>query len=112
MQPDVDLIVFDVDHGFRSEEVLAEAQAVYADRSTAPAADALAWALHADDRTRQAWSYARRSLEGPAAAPLHFVHASEIAGDLGLDQLSERYARQARAKGAFQDPSIVATHGE
>jgi tetratricopeptide (TPR) repeat protein len=112
MQPDVDLITFDVDHGFRLDEVLAEARAVYADRPTPAAADALAWALHAHGKNRQAWRFAQKSLEGPAAAPSHLVHAAEIASALGRKHLSGRYLAEARAQGAFFDPSILAARVE
>ena len=109
MQPDVDLIVFYVDHDLRPQAAVAEARSVYADRPTAPAADALAWALHGVGKDSQAIRFAELSLRGPAASPSHLVHAAEIASALGQEGRSERYLEEARANGAFFDPSIVAT---
>jgi hypothetical protein len=108
MQPDVDLIVFYADHGLRPSAALAEARSVYADRPTAPAADALAWALHGVGRDHAAARFAELSLQGPAAAPAHLFHASKIASALGLERRSNRYLSEARKQGAFFDPSVVA----
>ena len=112
MQPDVDLIVFYADHGLRPDAALTEAREIYADRPTASAADALAWALHATGRDAEAIRFARLSLKGPAAAPSHLVHASEIEAALGHQALSERYLSEARSQGALFDPSIVAATSE
>ena len=71
-------------------------------------ADALAWALHGVGRDAEALRFAELSLRGPAASASHLVHAAEIASALGQEGRSKRFLSQARADGAFFDPSVVA----
>jgi tetratricopeptide (TPR) repeat protein len=109
MQPDVDLIVFYADHGFRLKATLEEARALYADRPTPAAADALAWALHANHHERGALRLAGLALRGPAPSPGHLVHAAQIADALGYSDRSEALLARAEQMGAFSTPSIAAS---
>ncbi|MGH2808105.1 MAG: tetratricopeptide repeat protein [Actinomycetota bacterium] len=62
--PDVDFILFYAHRGYRLRKGLEEAHAVFADRPTAAAANALAWMLHANSRDRAAARYARIAVAG------------------------------------------------
>jgi tetratricopeptide (TPR) repeat protein len=79
---DVELALFDADHG-RPQEALRSARAAWAERRSVHAADTLAWALHRNGRSREAAPYARRALAlGTQNALFHF-HAAMIELRLG-----------------------------
>ncbi|MDQ4142668.1 MAG: hypothetical protein M3198_02825 [Actinomycetota bacterium] len=90
VRPDVDFILFYADRGIRLRAGLREARAIFADRPTDSAADALAWMLHANGKDRAAAKYSINALaRATVPDPLQHFHAGVIAE--GLDQ--ERKAR-------------------
>ena len=95
MLPDADLILFYVDHGFRMDAALEEARAIYQDRPTAKTADALAWALHRNGRSAEAWRFIEAALEEVPGDAGFLFHAGMIRWDLGDEVEARRLFRQA-----------------
>ena len=84
VRPDVDFILFYADHGLRPAAALREARAIYANRPTAPAADALGWMLHTVGRDREAARFAGLALRHARVPDATFeFHADSIAAALG-----------------------------
>jgi tetratricopeptide (TPR) repeat protein len=76
---DLEMALFDADHGIHLERALERARAEYRRRPSIYAADALAWTLSAVGRHREAAGYARAALRlGTRNALFHF-HAGMIA---------------------------------
>jgi tetratricopeptide (TPR) repeat protein len=70
---DLELSLFNSDHGFDREGALQLARAEYARRKSIHVADALAWALYANDRPVQARRYSVQALRlGTRNALFHF----------------------------------------
>jgi tetratricopeptide (TPR) repeat protein len=91
---DLEMALFDADHGFGSE-ALERARAAYRRRPSVTAADALAWALHAEGRDQMADRYAREALRlGTRSALFHF-HAGMIAFRLGRTNEARRLLGEA-----------------
>jgi tetratricopeptide (TPR) repeat protein len=111
MDVDLELALFDADHGADPAATVERARAAYARRPSIYAADALAWALYAAGDYTTARRYSQEALRlGTRDAALHY-HAGMIAYALGdraaaraeLDQalainpyFSVRYAPTAR----------------
>lgn len=87
--PDIDFILFYADRNVRLDAGLSDAKAVYANRPTAGAADALAWMLHAAGDDVLAARYSKQALEADPPSALHHFHAGVIA---------EALARHAEAR--------------
>ncbi len=84
--PDADFILFFADHAVALNETLAQARRMYAQRPTAPVADALAWTLHKLGRHEEAWPLARRAAASPPQDPTFAFHAGVIASSLGQER--------------------------
>jgi len=95
--PDVDFLLFYADRGLRTEDALAEARAVFLDRPTAAAADALAWSLYKSGKPRAAWRYSRRALLSPMPDGGFHLHAAMIARALGRESLVDIHRERALA---------------
>lgn len=109
---DLELALFDADHGADSTQAVARAHAAYERRPGIYAADALAWALYHNGQYREAQRYSQEALRlGTRDALLHY-HAAMIAHALSdnieaREHLQEaltinpffsvRFATQARA---------------
>jgi tetratricopeptide (TPR) repeat protein len=79
---DLELALFDADHG-RPAAALRAARAEWERRRSVQVADALAWALLANDRPEEAWPYAQRALSlGTRNASFRY-HAGMIRLALG-----------------------------
>jgi tetratricopeptide (TPR) repeat protein len=105
---DLELSLFDVDHGFDRRVALERARAEYARRKSIHVADALGWALYANGRYAKARRYAREALRlGTRSALFHF-HAAMI--DLGLGHL--RSARTHLEQVAEVNPNFSFWHKE
>ena len=86
---DLELALFDVDHG-RVPAGLRAARAEWGRRRSILVADALAWALYRDGKAREALPYARRALAlGTRNALLHF-HAGMIERAVGDREAARR----------------------
>ena len=80
---DLDIALFDVDHGIRLPHALALARRGYADRPSVFGDDVLAWALARNGRCAEALRYSERSLRLGTKDALKFFHRGWIASCLG-----------------------------
>jgi tetratricopeptide (TPR) repeat protein len=79
---DLEIALFDADRG-RGEEALAAARAEWARRQSIHVADAMAWALYASGRAREALGYAERALALGTRNALFVFHRGMIRNALG-----------------------------
>ena len=79
---DLELALFDSDHG-EPEAALRAARAEWQRRESVHVADALGWALYANDRPEQAWPYAERALALGTRNASFLYHAGMIKLALG-----------------------------
>jgi tetratricopeptide (TPR) repeat protein len=94
---DVELALFDADHGADPAATVQRARAAYARRPNIYAADALAWALYAAGDHAAARHYSREALRlGTRDAALHY-RAGMIAYALGDRDAARDYLEQALA---------------
>jgi tetratricopeptide (TPR) repeat protein len=92
MNTDMEMALFEADHG-DAAKALTLARTAHERRPSIHAADALAWALHANGQHEEAWRYAQQALKlGTKDALLHF-HAGMIA--LKADPAAARQHLQA-----------------
>lgn len=80
---DLELALFDADHGANPADALARARAAYARRPSIHAADVLAWTLYRNGDYAEAKKYSRESLKLGTQDPLMFYHAAMIAYQAG-----------------------------
>lgn len=79
MNVDLELALFNVDHGADPAQALAQARAGYKERPSVYAADVLAWALYHSGDYVEAWRYSQEALRlGTREAMWHY-HAGMIA---------------------------------
>lgn len=98
---DLELAVFDLDHGLNVAAALDRVQQSYAVRKSVYGADGLAWGLYKNGRCEEAAGYSREALRlGTRDAMLHF-HAGMIADCLG---------QPAKAASEFQRALTINPH--
>ncbi len=94
---DLELALFDVDHGADSAEALTRARAAYTQRPTVYAADVLAWALYHNEQYAEARRYSEEALRlGTRDAAFHY-HAGMIAHALEDREAARRHLKEALA---------------
>ncbi|HBY98723.1 MAG: tetratricopeptide repeat protein [Ardenticatenaceae bacterium] len=94
---DLELALFDADHGADPVQVLKRARAAYSRRPSIFAADVLAWALYRHGDYPEAWRYSQEARRlGTRDATLHY-HAGMIAYALGDRESAAGHLRQALA---------------
>jgi tetratricopeptide (TPR) repeat protein len=81
---DLEIALFDADHGSNVADGLARARAEWERRPSIHVADALAWTLYASRRFDEALTYANRALELGTRSALFHYHRAMI--ELTLDQ--------------------------
>ena len=93
-RPDVELVVFEADHGSASRAVRL-ARGVYAQAPSVRSADALGWALTRAGRAGEGLRYARRALALGSRDPAFHYHAGMAASAAGRPALARRDLRRA-----------------
>jgi tetratricopeptide (TPR) repeat protein len=87
---DLEIALFDADHGVDLANGLAAARQEWARRKSIHVADALAWVLHANGQHEEALGYANRALRLGTRNPLFLFHR-------GMIELALGKARAARS---------------
>lgn len=95
VRPDVDFITFWADRRIHLPRALREAKVLYSQRRSAGASDALAWALYANGRHRQAGRYAAEALKRSTGDAGYYFHAGMIQRALGNERASRAHLRTA-----------------
>ncbi len=94
---DLELALFDVDHGIDPARALQRAGAAYSRRPSIYAADVLAWALYHNGDYPEAYRYSQEALRlGTRDAVLHY-HAGMIAYALGDPAAAREHLQEALA---------------
>ncbi len=97
MNVDMEMALFDADHGTDPAETLQRARTAYAQRPSIYGADALAWALYQHGDYTEAQRYSQEALRlGTRDAALHF-RAGMIANALGDRATAREHLQQALA---------------
>ena len=97
MDVDLELALFDADHGADPAQAVARARASYARRPSIYGADALAWALYQHGEYSEAWRYSQLALRlGTRDAAMHY-RAAMIAIALDDRTGARLHLRQALA---------------
>ncbi|MCB0189473.1 MAG: tetratricopeptide repeat protein, partial [Caldilineaceae bacterium] len=97
MNVDLEMALFNANHGTDHAAVVEEARAAYAKRPTIYGADALAWALYQNSEYEEAWQYSAEALRlGTQDATLHF-HAGMIAQARGAEAAARQHLERALA---------------
>lgn len=87
---DLEIALFDADHGVDVANALAAAQQEWGKRKSIHVADALAWALYANGRYEEALGYANRALRLGTRNALFLFHRGMIERALGKVQAARR----------------------
>jgi tetratricopeptide (TPR) repeat protein len=87
---DLEIALFDADHGVHLPEALAAARSVWARRRSVHAADALAWTLYANGRFEEAIGYSNQALRLGTENALFYFHRGMIEVALGRDGAARR----------------------
>jgi tetratricopeptide (TPR) repeat protein len=94
---DMEIALFNADHGLHLEETVALARKAYANRPSIQAADALAWALYKTGQFEEAQKNSNEALKLGTKDALKFFHAGMIAHALHHDQQARQYLEKALA---------------
>lgn len=94
---DLELALFDADHGADPQATLALARAAYERRPSVKAADTLAWALHRAGQSHEARGYAEEALRLGTRDALMWYHAGMIARQQGDQAAARDFLEQATA---------------
>jgi tetratricopeptide (TPR) repeat protein len=94
---DLEMALFDADHGVGLDGALDRARAEYGRRQSIHSADALAWTLYATGQYGEAARFAREALRLGTRDPLLHFHAGMIAFRLGNRAAAERHLSSALA---------------
>jgi tetratricopeptide (TPR) repeat protein len=92
---DVELALFEADHGTDLARALARARQGYERRPSIHAADALAWTLYRAGKPEEAERYAQEALRLGTKDALKLYHAGMIARALGKTDEARAYLQQA-----------------
>jgi tetratricopeptide (TPR) repeat protein len=94
---DVDVAVFNADHGLDLADSLQSVEAEWAKRKSVFVADALAWLLHAAGRDAEALTYADEALRLGTRSALFYYHRSVIQSELGNEEAARTDLEEAVA---------------
>src|SRR5581483_4145134 len=97
VRTDLEIALFQVDHGIALNHALARARAGRAERPSIDGDDVLAWALARDGRCAEALPYSRRALRLGTQDALKFFHRGYIERCLGHSTRSREWLGKALA---------------
>lgn len=100
---DLELALFLADHG-PADEALPLAEAEWARSKGIHAADGMAWALHANDRDRQALRYARLATRLDTQEPSLWAHRGIIESALGMRDAARTHLLMSLAMDPGESP--------
>ncbi|MGH3145100.1 MAG: tetratricopeptide repeat protein, partial [Rubrobacter sp.] len=92
---DLEIALFNADHGMNLKTSLEKARAAYEARPSIHAADALAWTLYKTGNYKEAQKYSSEALKLGTRDPLKLFHAGMISKVLGQREQAEKYLQQA-----------------
>jgi len=95
VKTDLELALFQIDHGIRPREALALARVAHRDRPSIDGDDVLGWALARNGHCGEALGYAQRSLRLGTRDALKFFHRGMIERCLGNQAGSRFWLRRA-----------------
>ena len=91
---DLELALYDADHG-RAPEALAAAEAAYDKRRSVHVEDAYAWALHRAGRSAEALPHAQAAARLGTRSALFAYHRGMIEKELGMDEAARASLQRA-----------------
>ena len=94
---DLDIALFDVDHGRRLAHALVLAQRGYSERPSIVGDDVLGWALARNGRCREALHFSQRSLRLGTRDAVKLFHRGYVAACLGRRAEARAFYRRALA---------------
>ena len=97
VRTDLEIALFDVDHGIAPKHALALARIGQRDRPSIDGDDVLAWALARNGRCAEALPYSRAALRLGTRDALKFFHRGMIERCLGHDPAARSWFRRALA---------------
>ena len=100
---DLELALFLADHG-SADEALPLAEAEWARSKGIHAADGMAWALHANDRDREALRYARLATRLGTQEPSLWAHRGIIEAALGMTDAARTHLQKSVAMDPGESP--------
>ncbi len=104
MNVDLEMALFNANHGTDHAAIVEQARTAYADRPTIYGADALAWALYKNGEYDEAWQLSQEALRLETKdATLHF-HAGMIAAKRGDAAAARSHLTQAMAINPYFSP--------
>lgn len=101
---DLELALFEADHGSDPQMALRLAQQAYNQRPSIKAADTLAWTLYQNGQYREARQYAEQALRLGTRDALMFYHMGMIANAQGDTNTARTYLEQAVALNPYFSP--------
>ena len=97
VRTDVDIALFQADHGIRLEQALVRARVGRAERPSIDGDDVLAWTLERNDRCGEALGYSKLALHLGTQDALKFFHRGMIERCLGNTQSAKAWFKRALA---------------
>jgi tetratricopeptide (TPR) repeat protein len=95
VKTDLELALFDVDHGLRLPQALAAARRAHAERPSIEADGVVAWALARNGRCEEALRFSERALRLGTRDASKMFHRGMIERCLGRAETARRWFRQA-----------------
>ena len=101
VRTDLETALFEADHGSAARS-LSQARAEWHQRTSVHVADALAWALHRNDRDREALTIARKATHLGSPEAKFWIHRGTIEAALGMTDEARTHLR----RGLATDPGM------
>jgi tetratricopeptide (TPR) repeat protein len=98
---DLEIALFDVDHGIKLRDTVALARAAHASRPSIDGDDVLAWALARNGRCREALRYSKRALRLGTLDAQKLFHRGVIERCLGNAEAAKHWFARAHATNPY-----------